>query len=128
MPGDADMKLTKADLKKDGRGNYPIATAPASKGPKYPWGLEIRLDDISLTKLGMTDLPEVGELCQITGTGRIVSVSQRESEGSSSKDVTIQIERLGLEVKEESDAAEAAEADKAFEAGALKGRGKPRGY
>lgn len=110
-----DMKLTKADLKARGDTGMPVANKSES-GPKYPWGLSIRLDDVSLKKLGMDELPEVGVLCQVMGTGRVVSVSQRESQGTSSRDVEIQIERLNLEVEDES--------EDAFEAGAKKGRGR----
>ena len=127
MP-EVDMKLTKAELKDRNGGPMTVGSSSKDKGPKYPWGLEIRLDEKAMEKLGMTDLPEVGELCQISGLGRIVSVSQRETNDQSSKDVSIQIERLGLEVKEESDAAEAAEDDKAFEEGTKKGRGRASSY
>ena|SRR5437588_2415573 len=117
-----DMQLTKAELKERGGPAMPVATK--DKGPKFPWGLEIRLDEKAMEKLGMDDLPEVGELCQITSLGRIVSVSERETAEQSSKDICIQIEKLALNVKEESDAAEAAEANDAFEAGTKKGRGR----
>lgn len=120
-----DLSYTKKELKDRNGPVEATATPGKSSEPKYPWGLEIRLDETSLKKLGMDgDLPEVGELCQVTGIGRIVSVSQRESEGSSSKEVAIQIERMNLEVKEESDAAEAAEGDAAFVAGAKRGSGR----
>lgn len=123
-----DMSLTRAELKERSGPQPSLAGTSKDKGPKFPWGLEIRLDEKAMKKLGMGDLPEVGELCQITGLGRIVSVSERESQDSSSKDMTIQIEKLSLNVKEETDAAEAAEANDAFEAGTKKGRGRGSSY
>ena len=124
-----DLAYTKAEIKEQRAGmGGPTTLGSKSKGPQYPWGLTVRLDEISMKKLGMDDLPEVGELCQVTGLGRIVSVSQRESTDSESKSVEIQIEKMNLAVQEESAAAEAAEAYDAFDAGAKKGRGKPGGY
>lgn len=116
-----DMALSKAELKEKNTGMMPTIAGGASKGPKYPWGLELRLEESSLKKLGMDgELPEVGELCQIVGVGRVISVSQRESADNSSKTVEIQIEKLNLAVQENPDEAD----DAAFEAGAKKGRSR----
>lgn len=114
MDKPVDMKLTKSEMKDTAT---PTALGSKDKGPKYPWGLEIRLDDSALKKLGMDkEMPEVGELCQITGVGRVVSCSMSESSmGGSSKNVSIQIERMTLAVDDE---------DAAFEQGARKGRGR----
>ena len=109
-----DMKLTKSDLKAR---DYAVPTTLGSdnSGPKYPWGLEVRLDKTTLEKLGMTkDLPDVGELCQITAVGRVISVSERHNQSGKDCDATIQIERMTLAVDDEG----------AFEAGAKKGSGK----
>lgn len=115
MDKPVDMKLTKDELN-DRESPTPLSTSKGTKGPKYPWGLTLRLDDSSLKKLGMDgELPEVGELCQIIGVGRVVSVSQREGPHDSRRDVEIQIERLNLAVDEE---------DAAFERGAKRGAGR----
>ena len=52
----ADMKISDKERKE----MYVGPTAPSSmqKGPKYPWGLEIRLDDEALKKLGLDELPD----------------------------------------------------------------------
>ena len=117
MEKPVDMKLSKSEMKD----TAPTVAGSSNKGPKYPWGLELRLDDASLKKLGMDkEMPEVGELCQITGVGRVVSCSMSESSmGGSSKNVTIQIERMTLAVDDE---------DEAFEKGYKKGGNKHRGY
>ena len=114
LPGKpTDMKLTKADLKDRDKG-MGATVAPSNDGPKYPWGLEVRLDKLSLGKLGMTkDLPDVGVLCQVTAVARITAVSERESQSGKDCDVTIQIERMTLAVEDE---------DEAFEKGAKKGK------
>ena len=43
-----DMKMSKAEMKES------MPTTENSKGgPKYPWGLQLRLDETALDKLGM---------------------------------------------------------------------------
>lgn len=108
-----DMKLTKADLKDRGETAMPVASKDS--GPKYPWGLTLRLDDIALKKLGMSEVPDVGVLCQVMGVGRVISASEREDQGGKRRDVEIQIEKLNLAVEDE---------DAAFDQGAKKGRGR----
>lgn len=113
-----DMKLTKADLK-ERRTDYAVPSSLGKGGPKYPWGLEVRLDKTSLEKLGLTgDLPEVGALCQITAVGRVISVSERQNQSGKDCDATIQIERMTLATEDDE------ENEKAFERGAKKGRGR----
>ncbi len=51
------------------------------KGPKYPWGLTISLDDDSLKKLGIDTLPEVGTAVMVVAKATVASVSARQSEG-----------------------------------------------
>lgn len=111
-----DMKLTKTDLKE--RGDVAMPVAGKESGPKYPWGLTLRLDKITLEKLGLKDdLPDVGVLAQIMGVGRVVSVNERETQGGKECDVEIQIEKLNLAVEDE---------DAAFEKGARKGKTSAR--
>lgn len=86
------MKMSKKD-----RDALMPRAMKASEGPKYPWGLTLRLDDTALDKLGMKDLPAIGKECQLVGVGRVVSVSQRETAGGKHRDVEIQVEKLALE-------------------------------
>lgn len=44
--------------------------------PDYPYGLELCLDDETLEKLGVGELPEVGEVVTIMGYARVVSVAE----------------------------------------------------
>lgn len=92
-----DMKLTKRELKTS-HGN--LAMVAGTEGPRYPWGLELRLDEEALKKLGMTELPETGAECMVTGIGRVTAVEDREQmEGGKTKrrrNVSIQIEKLAL--------------------------------
>jgi hypothetical protein len=59
--------------------------------PSYPYGLAISLDNGTLKKLGIKDLPEVGEELMLMATVKVTSVSSSEGEGGSQKNVSLQI-------------------------------------
>lgn len=87
------MKLTKDEMKVNG---VPVS-ASESKGPAYPWGLEVRLDSAALDKLGIKDLPKVGADCKLVGICEVTEVSEREGHGGKQRNVTIQIQKLAIE-------------------------------
>ncbi len=58
------------------------ATQPAAKdAPEYPYGLELRLDDKALAKLGITQPPAVGTGLTITAKVTVVSASAYQTQG-----------------------------------------------
>ena len=91
------MKMRSMALsKKEAKESRPVATSD-SNGPRYPYGLEIRLDNESLTKLGMS-LPKVGEYVKIRAEACVTSVSENESKGGKAqRSVSLQIERLAVD-------------------------------
>lgn len=103
------MKLVSVKLnKKDREKEYPTASALADQ-PAYPWGLQVRLDENTLDKLGIDKLPEVGGELMLIAKVNVVSVSSSESAGSGGKrrNVELQITELCLEdVPADKDAAE----------------------
>lgn len=92
-----NMKLAKEDLE---------ATKPASESvladqPIYPWGLQVRLDEKALDKLGMSDLPKVGGELVLIARVNVTSVSSNEHAGAKGKhkhrSVELQITDMCLE-------------------------------
>lgn len=89
--GLVDMKSPKKS-KKELKNQYEVS--PSSQD-RYPYGLEIRLENESIDKLGMTELPEVGEVVMITAKATVESVSSSERQDKSPhRCVTLQITRL----------------------------------
>lgn len=92
----ADMAYTKAELKKR---NSPMECAPSKDaGPKYPYGLELSLDNVTLDKLGIGKLPRVGKKIRIEAVAEVTRVSQSERRGEKDdRTVGLQIVSMGCE-------------------------------
>jgi hypothetical protein len=107
------MKLKSMKLDKSDREETKAGPIDASDQPAYPWGLQVRLDEQSLDKLGLDTLPKVdGELMLIAKV-RVVAVSSNEhskgGEGKTHKhkSVELQITAMALDdVPAEKDASD----------------------
>lgn len=94
----ASMKLDPAELKKK---TEPAETLVSDR-PIYPWGLQVRLDEDALAKLGITTLPKVDGEMMLLAKVKVVSVSSNEhsSDGAKGKhkhrSVELQICEMGL--------------------------------
>lgn len=51
------------------------------EGPKYPYGLELRLSNEEMDKLGMSELPDVGEKRMIMARVEVSSIDAHEHQG-----------------------------------------------
>lgn len=86
-----------------------------NSGPRYPFGLEISLDDASLKKLGIGELPAVGTYVKLRASARVTNVSSSENNRSKngprnlSRNVRLQIERLAVDEDEPESMEEAVE-------------------
>lgn len=85
------MALTKIERKPE------TDVAIATEKPKYPYGLELRLDNESLTKLGITTLPKVGMKLRLEAKVFVESVSEEErADGKPNRHVGLQITDMAL--------------------------------
>ena len=74
-----------------------LADSVEADTPEYPYGLRINLDDDSLKKLGITELPEVGTTMTLQAQVEVVSVSQHESDNGKHRDMSLQITDMELD-------------------------------
>jgi hypothetical protein len=71
--------------------------APASDGgPAYPWGLALYLDDETLAKLGISQLPDVGSRLTLTAIVEVTSNSQRQTQEGKTVNMDLQITDMEL--------------------------------
>jgi hypothetical protein len=67
--------------------------------PEYPYGLCIELDEESLKKLGITELPKVGSLMQILAKVRVKTTSAYTTIGNK-KEKRVSLQITDMEVSE----------------------------
>lgn len=87
-----DLARTPADIKARDKEN-PIGP---SSGEKYGYGTCIQLDSDMLKKLGIDELPEVGDEYHILAVGKVTSVSSNASESRESNNISIQITMMNV--------------------------------
>lgn len=86
-----NMALTKEERKST------TDVTSASETPKYPWGLGISLDELSLTKLGAKELPTPGMKLTLEAIVVVESVREEETvDGGSNRNVSLQITDMSL--------------------------------
>ena len=67
--------------------------------PRYPWGLEIRLESDELEKLGLSpeNLPTIGQTIPLSAIARVTAIRLERMQGEDSGAcLTLQIEQLEL--------------------------------
>ena len=93
-----DMAYTKAELKEEAQ---EMKVGPAGQPSPYPWGLCIRLEEEELTKLGMKQLPGVGDEFHFVAVAKVTSVNQSAREGEESETcVALQITMMRVVMHE----------------------------
>lgn len=66
--------------------------------PDYPWGLELSLDDGSMTKLNLTgDSYTPGDKLTLAAIASVTRVESNQEEGETRHRMSLQIQELGLE-------------------------------
>lgn len=83
--------------KEDGEESCEPCMTKPSDGPRYPYGLCLRLDNDVLEKLGLTSMPAVGSKVMIEAVCEVNSVSQHDSkDGGKNKSLSLQITDMGV--------------------------------
>lgn len=75
------------------------ACCPEAEKPRYPWGLEIRLEGEELAKLGISEsnVPQVGSTMKMAAYARVTQVRIEQMQGGSNEVcVELQIEQMEL--------------------------------
>jgi hypothetical protein len=91
----AKMKLVSMERTEAEKKAYAEPTKAAQQGPDYPWGLCLHLGKDELKKLGLKDLPQVGDEFHIYAVATVRSVSQSSSDtGSDSRSVELQVTEM----------------------------------
>jgi hypothetical protein len=86
-----NMKLTPEEAKE-----ADCCASPSDGGPAYPWGLSIYLDDETLAKLGITQLPDVGTRLTLNAIVEVTSNSQRQTQEGKTVNMDLQITDMEL--------------------------------
>lgn len=89
------MKLTAAEAKSE---TMLGDSSDEADLPRYPYGLSLCVDDDVLAKLGITDLPPVGTVMQLTALVEVCSISQYENQDGADKSMNLQITDMELAV------------------------------
>ena len=93
-----DMRYSKAELADEAK---EAAVGPSGEPNPYPWGLAITLEDEELTKLGITELPSVGDELNLTAIAKVTSVNQSLNQDDPECRVGLQIIMLGATLEAE---------------------------
>jgi hypothetical protein len=93
------MKLTKSESTDEA-----MPVEANHDAPAYPYGLRLELNDESMKKLGLEELPEVGETMMLTAKVVVERVSQNDTkDGGKRQDMSLQITDMEISEGKEKD-------------------------
>ena len=122
-----DLKRTPKDKQEDAQEYAQEAASTATSQPDYGYGLQIHLEAEELEKLGIKDLPQVGDEYHLHAIAKVKGVNERDSGARKESEVDLQITMMeikhGSEMSEENDSVGEKEAESA-ENMAVGGRAK----
>lgn len=81
---------------KDKDKDTPFSTFPTEE--KYSYGLQLRLEDEELAKLGIESLPDVGTKVEVAAKGSVRSVSSNQYEDGEKKRRSVEIQITDLNI------------------------------
>lgn len=112
-----DMAYTKAELKEE---KSEMCCGPDGQPAPYPWGLCIRLEKKELDKLGMKQLPDIGEEFHFMAVAKVTSVNQSAREGQDEEtSVGLQITMMQVVLQEPAEKKSESAAEESKETGSL---------
>lgn len=99
MPNLVDLAYTPEE-QKERAGKY--STMPSTyDGPKYPWGLELTLDESVLRKLGKTSRDfRIGDEIDLPVRVRVTRISAYETESGSDESVGLTVTHMQGEAED----------------------------
>lgn len=101
-----NMAMTPAEAKEE---SPSAAGGDATELPKYPYGLELSLDDSAMEKLGIAELPDVGYVMKLTALVTVSSVSMNQAQDNDAENsMRLQITDMQLDAPAMDSAAMAA--------------------
>jgi len=80
--------------------NMPDTVEFVKDSPRYPWGLNIGLENEVLENLGIEKLPSVGDVVVICAKARVESVSMSENQDKT-KNRRVQLQITDMEIEDD---------------------------
>jgi len=65
--------------------------------PDYPWGLRITFTEREMAKLGIDEMPDLGDMIDLRCMARVTSVSSSDGDSGKCCRIEMQIEDVALE-------------------------------
>lgn len=90
-----NMAMSKTELKKQMEPS--LGKDPGKDAPRYPWGLELNLDESAIAKLGLDELPEVGESYMLVAKCDVTSAASNKTQSGNSRRLGLQITAMAIE-------------------------------
>jgi hypothetical protein len=99
--GMSEYDITLTNMKREKSSSYSdMPKSVEESHDDYPYGLELRLDNETLDKLGIQTMKDVGEYCYIHAVAKVKSTSERQDEydeGDAKRDMCLQITKMAVD-------------------------------
>ena len=81
----------------EAKDTYGSPSPAVEDAPKYPYGLCIYLNEATLEKLGLSEMPAVGSVIDIVSKAKVTAISEREQQdGDTERTLDLQITDLDM--------------------------------
>ena len=95
-----DMKFTKEELKKRDKDNKVTEVPSMGEREIFPYGLELRLDEDAIKKLGINVKSfAAGDVVQIGGIAKVQEIRDVDRISGSRQSMELQVTSIGVEKK-----------------------------